>query len=96
MIEFQILFSRRNFHVDLETSSNVGSRMKGKQFNTLTGRGSRAGAWGSISRVFARSRNRNKGIVHTNDEFQWSNASEESYAEKIKILREANEIPMVI
>jgi hypothetical protein len=66
-----------------------------KQFNTLTGR-SRAGAWGSISRVFARSRNRNKGIVHTNDEFQWSNASEESYAEKIKILREANEIPMVI
>lgn len=90
------MFSRRNY-AELETSSAVGLRhgIKSKQFNTLTGRSGKAGAWGSISRVFARSRNRNKGIVQSNDEFQWGNASEESYNEKIKILREASEIPMV-
>lgn len=93
--KFYVENFRRNY-ADLETSSAVGLRqgIKGKQFSTLTGR-SKAGAWGSISRVFARSRNRNKGIVQSNDEFQWSNVSEESYNEKIKILREASEIPMV-
>lgn len=81
--------------------------------------GGRGGTWGSISRVFARSRHRNKtnslqensksfwtfffrnltfGIVAgeaTFDSYRsWSPLTEEGYAEKLRLLREASSIPM--
>lgn len=84
--------------MDLETSSAMARRFKSKPFNSLVG-GSRSGrgggAWGSISRVFARSKNRNKAAsIQSCDEFQWAPISEESYAEKIKLLREASSMPI--
>lgn len=83
--------------MDLETSSVISRRFKNKPFNSLVsgGRSSRGGAWGSISRVFARSKNRNKTTsVQSCDEFQWNPMAEESFAEKIKLLREASVIPI--
>lgn len=75
-------------------TSTLGSRSSGGN------RGS-GGTWGSISRVFARSRNRNKNHVShaENDDAtayqnHWSHLTEETYAEKIRILREAAAIPM--
>lgn len=61
--------------------------------NRLTGRG---GTWGSISRVFARSRNRHKHqlVEQETTDFQWSPLTEEGYAEKLRLLREASSIPM--
>lgn len=80
--------------MDLETSR----RFKNKPFNSLVGgRSNRGGAWGSISRVFARSKNRNKTTsIQSCDEFQWAPITEESYAEKIKLLREASTIPLLL
>ncbi|XP_053677270.1 kazrin-A [Anopheles nili] len=62
----------------------------------LTGRTGRGGTWGSISRVFARSRNRNKNapIDTEASDFQWSPLTEEGYAEKLRLLREASSMPM--
>jgi SAM domain (Sterile alpha motif) len=81
--------------MDLETSSAMARRFKNKPFNSLVGRSGRGGAWGSISRVFARSKNRNKAAsVQSCDEFQWNPLNEESYAEKIKLLREASGMPI--
>lgn len=63
----------------------------------------RGGTWGSISRVFARSRHRNKSNpVHSQsadgqdaDSYRsWSPLTEEGYAEKLRLLREAASIPM--
>lgn len=59
------------------------------------------GTWGSISRVFARSRNRNKHPITQleNDESaaystQWCPLTEETYAEKLRLLREASGMPI--
>ncbi|XP_029726619.1 kazrin isoform X3 [Aedes albopictus] len=63
----------------------------------LTGRSGRGGTWGSISRVFARNRNRNKSnpVVEAEaTDFQWSPLTEEGYAEKLRLLREASSMPM--
>ncbi|XP_023015542.2 liprin protein kazrin isoform X1 [Leptinotarsa decemlineata] len=60
----------------------------------------RGGTWGSISRVFARSRHRNKSnslheTTESYDQYRsWSPLTEEGYAEKLRLLREANSIPM--
>lgn len=74
------------------SSSNTG---------TLGTRSGRGGTWGSISRVFARSRHRNKnsGASSSGDgdgsvDFQWAALTEESYAEKLRLLREASSIPV--
>lgn len=82
--------------MDLETAStSMARRLKNKPFNSLVGgRSGRGGAWGSISRVFARSKNRNKATVQSCDEFQWSPQAAESYSEKLKMLREASTIPI--
>ncbi|XP_023287561.1 kazrin [Orussus abietinus] len=64
----------------------------------------RGGTWGSISRVFARSRHR-KGVISSGsggnegqDGFDpyrsWSPLTEEGYAEKLRLLREAASVPM--
>ncbi|XP_060519601.1 kazrin isoform X2 [Cylas formicarius] len=75
---------------------NIGRRTK--QSNRLSGRG---GTWGSISRVFARSRHRNKtsSLQETSEHGyepyrSWSPLTEEGYAEKLRLLREASSIPM--
>ncbi|XP_054089414.1 kazrin isoform X3 [Zeugodacus cucurbitae] len=65
---------------------------------TLSARNGRGGTWGSISRVFARSRNKNKalsadGAVEYAD-YSWSPLSEEGYAEKLRLLRDAAQLPM--
>lgn len=74
--------------------------------STLGGRSSHrssggGGTWGSISRVFARSRNRNKNPIAQleNEESaayhpQWSPLTEESYADKLRLLREASAMPI--
>ncbi|KAF7266129.1 hypothetical protein GWI33_020501 [Rhynchophorus ferrugineus] len=74
----------------------VGKR--NKQPNRISGRG---GTWGSISRVFARSRHRNKtnSLQETSEHGyesyrSWSPLTEEGYAEKLRLLREASSIPM--
>uniref|UniRef100_A0A182PCT0 SAM domain-containing protein n=1 Tax=Anopheles epiroticus TaxID=199890 RepID=A0A182PCT0_9DIPT len=66
------------------------------QSGGLTGRTGRGGTWGSISRVFARSRNRNKNAPIDTEatDFQWSPLTEEGYAEKLRLLREASSMPM--
>lgn len=63
---------------------------------TLGSRSGRGGTWGSISRVFARTRHRNKNPqpdTETND-FQWNPLTEEGYAEKLRLLREASSLPI--
>ncbi|XP_037944720.1 kazrin isoform X2 [Teleopsis dalmanni] len=65
---------------------------------TISARNGRGGTWGSISRVFARSRNKNKalsadGAMEYND-YSWSALTEEGYAEKLRLLREASQMPM--
>lgn len=74
--------------------------------STLGSRGHRSSGsgstWGSISRVFARSRHRNKNNSlqsemddHTpHYHSQWSPLTEEGYAEKLRLLREASQVPM--
>lgn len=69
-------------------------------------RPSRGGTWGSISRVFARSRHRSKQVLSSGggqpsgdgtdaDSYRsWSPLTEEGYAEKLRLLREASSIPM--
>ncbi|XP_035734757.1 kazrin-like isoform X8 [Vespa mandarinia] len=66
----------------------------------------RGGTWGSISRVFARSRNRKSANTSTSgsganessegfDPYRsWSPLTEEGYAEKLRLLREAASVPM--
>lgn len=55
------------------------------------------GTWGSISKVFRTKSRRNPASQHSDTEsvqdFQW-NPSEEGYAEKLKLLRDASNIPM--
>ncbi|GJQ77205.1 hypothetical protein Trydic_g14876 [Trypoxylus dichotomus] len=77
---------------------NLGRRSKNSHNRPGGGRG---GTWGSISRVFARSRNRNKtNSLQDSSESNleayrnWSPLTEEGYAEKLRLLREASSIPM--
>lgn len=72
----------------------MARRLKSKPFNSLVGKAGRGGAWGSISRVFARSKNRKSASqdVDSSGDFQWNSLTEESYAEKIRLLREASSI----
>lgn len=69
-----------------------------KHASTLGRSTSRGGTWGSISKVFGRTKGRrNTASQHSDTEsvqdFQW-NPSEEGYAEKLKLLRDASNIPM--
>uniref|UniRef100_A0A8W7P3L8 SAM domain-containing protein n=1 Tax=Anopheles coluzzii TaxID=1518534 RepID=A0A8W7P3L8_ANOCL len=80
-----------------QSASGAVPAASGKAQNTgLTGRTGRGGTWGSISRVFARSRNRNKNAPIDTEatDFQWSPLTEEGYAEKLRLLREASSMPM--
>ncbi|XP_053963017.1 kazrin isoform X2 [Anastrepha ludens] len=65
---------------------------------TLSARNGRGGTWGSISRVFARSRNKNKALSADGAaeyaDYSWSPLSEEGYAEKLRLLRDASQLPM--
>uniref|UniRef100_A0A182T263 SAM domain-containing protein n=1 Tax=Anopheles maculatus TaxID=74869 RepID=A0A182T263_9DIPT len=78
-----------------QSAGAVSATGKG-QSTGLTGRTGRGGTWGSISRVFARSRNRNKNAPIDTEatDFQWSPLTEEGYAEKLRLLREASSMPM--
>lgn len=103
----------------------------------LGARNGRGGTWGSISRVFARSRNKNKAlsadgvtecectcfkcitidqiivtkvdiiarkhsadlqymfnIFHPDADYSWNPLTEEGYAEKLRLLREASQLPI--
>ncbi|CAH1397541.1 unnamed protein product [Nezara viridula] len=67
--------------------------------SSTTGR--TGGTWGSISRVFARSRHKKHPAPPTQEEAvnetcnrSWSPLTEEGYAEKLRLLREASAIPM--
>jgi hypothetical protein len=100
---------------DTECPPPVTRRLNPKSATTV-GRTGRGGTWGSISRVFARTRNRHKNtqpeldsksqdsvlnsfnlrlyFSHSATDFQWSPLTEEGYAEKLRLLREASSIPM--
>ncbi|XP_017027496.1 kazrin isoform X2 [Drosophila kikkawai] len=64
----------------------------------LGARNGRGGTWGSISRVFARSRNKSKALsadgVSEYADYSWNPMSEEGYAEKLRLLREASQLPI--
>ncbi|XP_020799877.1 kazrin isoform X4 [Drosophila serrata] len=64
----------------------------------LGARNGRGGTWGSISRVFARSRNKSKALsadgVTEYADYSWNPMSEEGYAEKLRLLREASQLPI--
>lgn len=90
-------------HHFLYQQHSINRRTPSEKSNTSTLGSRSSGTWGSISRVFARSRNRNKNhTTHAeNDEgpsYQnhWSHLTEETYAEKIRVLREAAGIPMEV
>ncbi|XP_055534531.1 kazrin isoform X2 [Wyeomyia smithii] len=91
-------FSRRLQQQQAQSQSSQSSKTGGATGGvSLTGRTGRGGTWGSISRVFARSRNRNKSNPVAEAEaadFQWSPLTEEGYAEKLRLLREASSMPM--
>ncbi|XP_037049199.1 kazrin isoform X2 [Bradysia coprophila] len=73
----------------------VTRRIQPKSSSGLGSRSGRGGTWGSISRVFARTRNRNKTQADTEcSEFQWSPLTEEGYTEKLRLLREASALPI--
>lgn len=59
--------------------------------NTLGRNSNRGGTWGSISRVFARSKKRQNILQYDNptNDSQWNNYNEDTFAEKLKLLREA-------
>ncbi|EDW72258.2 uncharacterized protein Dwil_GK20827 [Drosophila willistoni] len=70
-----------------------------KSAGPLGARNGRGGTWGSISRVFARSRNKSKALsadggVGEYSDYSWNPLSEEGYAEKLRLLREASQLPM--
>lgn len=99
--------------------SEISSIRRSKHTSSSISRNSsRSGTWGSISRVFARSKNRSKssilqgyshlieeekdchlpqrlsGEMHYDSYRNWSPLTEEGYAEKLRLLREASSIPM--
>lgn len=79
-----------------QLSSPMEEPRRKSHHSRLTGRG---GAWGSISRVFTRSRHRKVSSPSSQEEStenyrSWSPLTEEGYAEKLRLLREAATIPM--
>lgn len=83
------------------SEGNFLVRKLNKHSNTLGRSSSRGtGTWGSISKVFARSKNRTRqsnfqqSDTESVQEFQWSPLTEEGYQEKLRLLREASTIPM--
>lgn len=80
----------------MEEGPPVTRRLQPKSGVSLTGRSGRGGTWGSISRVFARTRHRSKNTLPEPEslEYQWNPLTEEGYAEKLRLLREASAIPM--
>uniref|UniRef100_A0A1B0DAR1 SAM domain-containing protein n=1 Tax=Phlebotomus papatasi TaxID=29031 RepID=A0A1B0DAR1_PHLPP len=84
--------------LDGDGSTFLGRRLTGKSTGTL-GRSGRGSTWGSISKVFARSRQRARNASQDADnstvsECGWSPLTEEGYAEKLRLLREASAAPM--
>uniref|UniRef100_A0ABD2XD27 SAM domain-containing protein n=1 Tax=Trichogramma kaykai TaxID=54128 RepID=A0ABD2XD27_9HYME len=83
-----------------QQQSPVGGVLQSVHSRSSAQRG--GGTWGSISRVFARSRHRKttSGVLgeSATDAFDpyrsWSPLTEEGYAEKLRLLREAASIPM--
>nr|CAD7392637.1 unnamed protein product [Timema cristinae] len=71
----------------------VEPRRPSKSQTSRSSGGSRGGTWGSISRVFARSRHR-KAASPSSQDGDWSPLTEEGYAEKLRLLREAASVPM--
>ncbi|XP_063239852.1 kazrin isoform X2 [Bacillus rossius redtenbacheri] len=74
-------------------------RRAGKAQQARSSGGSRGGTWGSISRVFARSRHRKAASPSSQEDpgdpyRSWSPLTEEGYAEKLRLLREAASVPM--
>ncbi|XP_054287753.1 kazrin [Macrosteles quadrilineatus] len=74
---------------------------RGKPGRGSGGRSGVGGTWGSISRVFARSRHRKVSSPNSQDDSvcdvygrSWSPLTEEGYAEKLRLLREAASVPM--
>ncbi|KAL9914583.1 liprin protein kazrin isoform 2-T2 [Glossina fuscipes fuscipes] len=84
--------------VDSDATGAVVRKFPAKSGTNFTARNARGGTWGSISRVFARSRNKNKALSADGatefTDFSWSPLSEEGYAEKLRLLREASSLPM--
>ncbi|KRF80440.1 kazrin isoform X2 [Drosophila virilis] len=85
---------------DAEGPGGAGAitRKFGNKSGPLGARNGRGGTWGSISRVFARSRNKSKamsadGVTEYSD-YSWNPLSEEGYAEKLRLLREASQLPI--
>nr|CAD7588387.1 unnamed protein product [Timema genevievae] len=77
----------------------VEPRRPSKSQTSRSSSGSRGGTWGSISRVFARSRHRKAASPSSQDDSadpyrSWSPLTEEGYAEKLRLLREAASVPM--
>lgn len=85
-------------HTDQISEGNFLMKKLNKHTSSTLGRPtSRGGTWGSISKVF-RTKSRRNPAAHTSDtesvqDFQW-NPSEDGYAEKLKLLRDASNIPM--
>uniref|UniRef100_A0A8D8YP92 Kazrin n=3 Tax=Cacopsylla melanoneura TaxID=428564 RepID=A0A8D8YP92_9HEMI len=89
----------------LHSPPNEDIGRRGKQFRSSGGRSGVGSTWGSISRVFARSRQRKvPSPINQPDSCDiygstsrgrsWSPLTEEGYAEKLRLLREAASIPM--
>ncbi|EEB12311.1 Liprin-beta-2, putative [Pediculus humanus corporis] len=79
-----------------QLSSPLEEPKRKTHHSRLTGRG---GAWGSISRVFTRNRHRKVSSPSSQEDSaenyrSWSPLTEEGYAEKLRLLREAATIPM--
>ncbi|KAK6618484.1 hypothetical protein RUM43_013677 [Polyplax serrata] len=79
-----------------QLSSPMEEPRRKSHHSRLTGRG---GAWGSISRVFTRNRHRKVSSPSSQEDSaenyrSWSPLTEEGYAEKLRLLREAATIPM--
>ncbi|KRG04723.1 kazrin isoform X2 [Drosophila mojavensis] len=85
---------------DAEGPGGAGAmtRKFGNKSGPLGARNGRGGTWGSISRVFARSRNKSKAMsadgVSEYSDYSWNPLSEEGYAEKLRLLREASQLPI--
>lgn len=110
--------------VDSEGPSAMLARKFPSKTGTLGLRSGRGGTWGSISRVFARSKTKSKALSSDNStereyiyfvfvkleysiamflnknnnvvvgDLSWNPLTEEGYAEKLRLLREASQVPM--
>ncbi|XP_055920511.1 kazrin isoform X2 [Eupeodes corollae] len=83
---------------DNECPSALTRKFAAGKPGALNSRNGRGGTWGSISRVFARSRNKSKALsadtASEYSDYSWNSLTEEGYAEKLRLLREASQVPM--